>query len=229
MILWIAILMFLLWMIQECRSLHQYNYEGQIQEIQSVNPTVIQESLKPKHPLLIHNVPMDPVSLSELLQAYPGYILRDTQSHLLLDTFKDTETMGLYQRATLSRELGFQERLLAMGSSFRTAMTCGSQTDLSLFKGFHQTPLTKATHNLTLLNVFSGTCLVYLINPKHEAEIQGRATDHLKKWSHRVVLKPNTILSIPPQWFYVYECKGEVVVGRYLADTYGTYLYNALR
>mgnify|MGYP006074501815 CR=1 FL=1 len=229
MILWIAIVLVILWMVHECSRLHQFNYEGCVKEIHSVNSTVIHEYLKPKHPLLIHNVPMEPVYLSGILKDNPGYILRDSQSHLLLDTFKDIESMSLYQRPTLSRELGFHERLLDMGSPFQTTMTCGSKTDLSLFKGYHQTPLTKATHNITLLSVFSGTCIVYLINPKHEAEIHNQLTDHIKKWSHRVVLKPNAVLSIPTQWLYVYECKGEVVVGRYYANTYGTHMYNAFR
>ena len=229
MILWIAFVLLILWMVHECRRLHQFNYEGQIQELQSLNPVVVRETQGSKNPLLIHNVAMDPVTLPELLTKHPGYILSDSQSHCLLDSFKDTSTMSLYRRPKLSHDLGFHPSLRTMGSAFESSMACHPQTDLSLFKGFHMIPLTHATHNVNLLMVLSGSCIVYLINPKHETEIQGQPAENLKKWSHRLVLKPHSLLSIPPNWFYIYECKGETVIAGYHSDTYGTYIYNALR
>ena len=43
-VLVILFILLVLWMGKECHSLHRFNYEGQIQELQSLNEVVI------KHP-----------------------------------------------------------------------------------------------------------------------------------------------------------------------------------
>ena len=229
MLFLIAILILLIWIIKECRDLHQFAYEGQIQEIQTMNPTVIQESLKPKNPLLVHNVPIRTLELSDILKHNPGYILHDHSKYILLDTFKEEESMAIYRSPKLSEDLGYSGDLLSLGKPFETSLATGSQTSLSLYKGFHTVPATECVHNVNLMVVVSGHAIVYLVNPKHKTDIQGKPNQAIKKWSHKVVLKPGLLLSIPSNWFSFYECKGSTVIGTYESDTYPTYLYNLLR
>jgi hypothetical protein len=228
--IWITVLVVIcIWIIKECRNLHQFNYEGQIQEIHGVNSTVIRENVATKHPLLIYNVLHEGKSLKECIGSLPGYILHEKDTYISLDMFQDKEEMSLYQSQKLSKDLKIHTHLLEVVKPFTTRMTCHQQSHVSLFKGYHMTPVSQGIHDLNLVIVLSGSCILYLINPKHENEIQGKSNHQLKKWSHKIVLKPNSILSIPPQWFYLYECKGEVVISEYHSDTYGTYLYNSIR
>jgi hypothetical protein len=228
--IWIpAILLLCIWMFIECRRLHQFNYEGQIQEIHGTNPTVIQENLLTKDPLLVHNVLFKGNSLMDLVGALPGYILHENDKYIRLDTFKEKEVMSLYHSSKLSHDLEIHRDIVELAKPFTNRMTYHPQTHVSLFKGHHMVPLSQAIHNINLVIVMSGSCILYLINPKHDNEIQGKSNDLLKKWSQRIILKPNSILSVPPQWFYFYECKGEVVISEYGSDTYGTYLYNSIR
>jgi hypothetical protein len=225
----IALIVILIWIIKECRELHQFAYEGQVKELQSLNPAVIQESLKSKNPLLIHNVPVRTLDLPDILAHNPGYILHDHSKYILLDKFKDEESMAIYRSPKLSEDLGYTRDLLALGKPFETSLTCGSQTSLSLYKGFHTVPMTECVHNVNLVLVVSGTAIMYLVNPKHKTEIQNKSNHAIKKWSHKVVLKPGLLLHIPSNWFSFYECKGSTVIGTYDSDTYPTYLYNRLR
>jgi hypothetical protein len=229
MIIVIGLVLLIIWCIKECREVHQFAYDGLIQEIQRFNPIVIQENLKSKNPLLLHNVKIRTLDISDILSHNPGYILKDKDRYVLIDKFKDEETMSIYRSSKLCDDIGYASDLLELGKTFETSMTCGAQTTLSLYKGFHTVPVTECTHNVSLLAVTSGTAIVYLVNPKHTQDILGKDNHSIKKWSHKVVLKPGLVLSIPCQWFSFYECKGSTVMGTYEADTYPTFLYNLLR
>ena len=65
------LVLLIIWMIKEYRDLHQFNYEGQVKELQSANKIVIGEKLKDKNPLLVHNVIVPPVTIQEMLQQNP--------------------------------------------------------------------------------------------------------------------------------------------------------------
>jgi len=246
----VVVIVVLIWIIKECRELHQFAYEGSIQELQTLNQTVVQESLKTKNPLLIHNVPIRTLAIPDILEHNPGYILNDHSKYILLDKFKDEASMAIYRSPKLSEDLGYTGDLLALGKPFETSLTCGARTSLSLYKGFHTVPVSECTHTVNMLLVLSGTAIVYLVNPKHKDEIRaagegqggregkregkgkGEGKDNnqaIKKWSHKVVLKPGLLLYIPSNWFSFYECKGSTVIGTYDSDTYPTYLYNLLR
>lgn len=215
-------------MVKECRDLHQFNYEGVIQELQSSNKTVIGEKLKEKNPLLIHNVIMSSVHIKDILVNNPGYIARDSDKMILLDTFKDKE-MSIYKNPSLFKDLGYMKELLKLSEPFETSLHCHKCGYLSLYKGYHTIAKEQTIHNLNLISVLSGSAIIYLINPKHKGDISGLSNEKIKKWSHRVVLKPGSLLSVPSEWYYFYECKGEVVLYNYESDRYGTYLYNLLR
>ena len=222
------LVLLIIWMIKECRELHQFNYEGQIKELQSANKIVIGEKIKDKNPLLVHNVIVPSITIQEILQQNPGYIIKDSDKMILLDTFKDKD-MSVYKSPSLFQELGYAQDLLKLSIPFETYMNCHKNGFMSFYKGYHTIAKERATHNLNLLSVVSGSSIVYLINPKHGEEIDGLDNNTLKKWSHKVVLKPGSILSVPSEWYYFYECKGEVIMYNYESDIYGTYLYNLLR
>ena len=224
----LLVILLIIWMGKECRELHQFNYEGRIKELHSSNKTVIHEKLKDKHPLLIHNIISPTMTIKEILQHNPGYILRDSDKMILLDTFNDKD-MSIYKSPTLFQDLGYTQELLKLSEPFETTMSCHKQGYLSFYKGFHTINTDQCKHNVNLLSVISGSSILYLINPKHGEEIKGLTNDKLKKWSHKIVLKPGSILSVPSEWYYFYECKGDVIMYNYESDIYGTYLYNLLR
>ena len=78
------LVLLIIWMIKECRELHQFNYEGQVKELQSANKIVIGEKLKDKNPLLVHNVIVPSVTIQDILQQNPGYIIKDSDKMILL-------------------------------------------------------------------------------------------------------------------------------------------------
>ena len=227
-VLVILFILLVLWMGKECHSLHRFNYEGQIQELQSLNEVVIKEKMKDKNPLLIHNVTLPEINLSQIITDNPGYIIKDKDRFILLDKFRDKD-MSVYQSESLYNDLGYRDKLSFVSDHLETKMSCNKRGYLSLFKGFHTIELTPCIHNVNIVSVVSGSGIMYMINPKHKNDIQGKTNQEVKKWCQRVILKPGSILSIPPNWYYFYECKADVIIYNYESDVYGTYLYNLLR
>lgn len=218
----------ILWSAKECHSLTQFNYEGSVQELQSLNRVVLQEKLKAKNPLLIHNVKLPQPSLSEICEAHPGYMIREGETYKLLDTCL-RQDLAIYENQGLYRDLGYEKELTDVSEPFETSMACRRQGFLSLYRGFHAIDRVKCLHNVNLIAVLASSAILYLINPKHASEIEALSNASLKKWSHRVILKPGSVLSIPTEWSYFYECKGETLIYTYRSDTYGTCLYNMSR
>ena len=221
-------LIIIIWMGKECHSLTQFNYEGRIQELQSLNQVVIKEKLKSKNPLLIHNVKLPQLSFSKLCDENPGYMIREGETYKILETCL-TQDFAIYGNRGLYKDLGYEDALSSISNTFDTWMSCNKQGSLSLYKGYHAIERVQCIHTINLISVLSDSAILYLINPKHSSDISNLDTPSLKKWSHRVILKPGSILSIPSQWYYFYECKGKVIIYDYHSDTYGTYLYTLSR
>ena len=75
----------------------------------------------------------------------------------------------------------------------------------------------------------SGNSIFYIFNPKHKDEIQNKSNNEIKKWAFKINMKPGIILSLPPDWYYIYETEGESILITSYFDNYFTWMYNLLR
>jgi hypothetical protein len=216
-------------------DLHKFNYNGHIQQLQSLNSVVVQESLKHKGPLVIHNVriPSEDLTHETLVSQNPGYIVQDQKKQVLLSTLtdKDVDHMVFYKNKILAQDTGIARELDQMTKPFDTKLSCGKTCSLSVLKGSTIIQLSQNTHDTLVLYQLQGHCTLYLINPKHAEDIVGptKTAPQLKKWAHIVKVEPNLLISIPPNWFYFYESKGPMIQGVIESDTYPTWLYNYAR
>jgi len=214
-------------------DLHKFNYNGRIQQLQSLNSVVVQESLKQKEPLVIHNVriPTEDLTHETLVSRNPGYIVQDQKKQVLLSTLtdKDVSHMVFYKNEPLAEDTGIARELDQMTKPFDTKLSCGKTCSLSVLKGPAIIQLSQNTHDTLVLYQVHGHCTLYLINPKHAEDIQGKPTDQLQKWAHKVNVEPHLLISVPPNWFYFYESKGPMTQGVIESDTYPTWVYNRLR
>ena len=216
-------------------DLHKFNYNGHIQQLQSLNSVVVQESLKQNEPLVIHNVriPTEDLTHETLVSKNPGYIVQDQKKQVLLSTLadKDVDHMVFYKNQTLAQDTNIAQELDQMTKPFDTKLSCGKTCSLSVLKGNAIIQLSQNTHDTLVLYQIQGHCTLYLINPKHAEDILGptKPAPHLKKWAHKVNVEPHLLISIPPNWFYFYESKEPMIQGVIESDTYPTWLYNRLR
>jgi hypothetical protein len=232
--MWILIVLLCvgIFIIKSIHELHKFNYSAAIQQIQSLNSVVIQEYLRSKQPLIIHNVGMGEGLTHETLVANnPGYIVQDGVKQVLLSTLSDANVnqMAFYKNAKISEDIGYDRRMEKIASSFETSMSCGRRCSLSILKGNNVTNLAQNTHDIMILYQIQGHCSLYLINPKHKEDIRDKLSPQLKKWSHKITLKPTLLTSIPPNWYYFYETNEPMIQGVIESDTYPTWAYNQLR
>ena len=217
-------------------ELHKFNYNGRIQQLQSLNSVVVQESLKQKEPLVIHNVriPTEDLTHETLVSQNPGYIVQDQKKQVLLSTLtdKDVDHMVFYKNQILAQDTKIAQELDQMTKPFDTKLSCGKTCSLSVLKGNAIIQLSQNIHDTLILYQIQGHCTLYLINPKHAEDIQAppkKETDQLKKWAHKVNVEPLLLISIPTNWFYFYESNEPMIQGVIESDTYPTWLYNRLR
>jgi hypothetical protein len=228
----------LLWTVKECKALHSYPQDSTIIELQSYHPPTITRELSHRRPLLIMNVIVPTYSFESLVKENPGYILEDGGSMKMFDTCL-THDMSIYKHEGLYKTLIHDPHVIEWSRLFEDWFSYNSRTYLSLYKGFHTIPAYPCHHNYLLVGVLSGSAILYLIHPTHKEDIQQaqqqhivdahESNDSLKKWSQKIVLKPGSLCVIPSDWWYFYECKGDVLVYHHEIDSYFTYLYNLLR
>jgi hypothetical protein len=233
--MWILLVLLFLGVLvaKSIHELHKFNYNATIHHLQSLNSVVVQESLKDKQPLIIHNVGIKKYNLTHetLVSQNPGYIVQDGTKQVLLSTLsdKDVVQMVFYKNTKLSKDIGMNQEMETIASPFETKLSCGRQCSISVLKGNNITHLAQNTHDILILYQIQGQCSLYLINPKHKEDIQGKQSHHLKKWSHKITLKPSLLISIPSNWYYFYESTEPVIQCVIESDTYPTWVYNQLR
>ena len=234
--MWILIIFLLvgIFIVKSIHELHKFNYSASVQQLQSLNSVVVQESLRNKEPLIIHNVSIkgdEELTHETLVSNNPGYIVQDGAKQVLLSTLSDTnvDQMSFYKNAKISEDIGLSRRMETIASPFETNMSCGRRCSLSILKGDNVTHLAQNTHDILVLYQIQGHCSLYLINPKHTEDIKGKSSPQLKKWSHKITLEPNLLVSVPPNWYFFYETNEPMIQGVIESDTYPTWMYNQLR
>ena len=74
-----------------------------------------------------------------------------------------------------------------------------------------------------------GNTTFYIFNPKHVEDIINKSNQEIKKWGFKIILKPDIILYLPPDWYYIYETKDVSIMNINECDNYFTWAYNCLR
>ncbi len=114
-------------------------------------------------------------------------------------------------------------------NSFYSPIHCNKNYYLNLLKGNNAIALKCNKHNLMLIYQIHGESKLYLFNPSHRVDIMDKPNDQIKKYGHKINLKPGIVIMIPIEWYYFYESNGSSIVGEIESDNYFTVLYNNLR
>lgn len=213
------------------RDLHKFNLNASVRQLQDLNKVVVKQHLSDREPLVIHNVPPVEATIESIVSENPGYILKDADKVLLLSSFSDASVpqMTTYKNSELCKHIHLSESLLGLGTHFEGSLACNRKTYVSLMKGANITERSVNTHDILLIHQIQGHASLYIVNPKHKDDIKEKPSSQIKKWSHKINLEPNLLVSIPPNWHYFTESSEDIVQGVYESDTYPTWLYNSLR
>lgn len=225
----LLILIYLFITIRHIYTMLQYNPNSSVQKIAIPNKDKIQEELKYKNPLLITYPKLDDISMDILNKTMPGYIINDNDALLSLDHLLNSDSFSVYKNKNIINDFQLESQYSKIQELFYSYLTCNMNSYISLYKGEHTTNLLKNYNETTLLQPKQGSITVYLFNPKHESDIRGMDVTTIKKWGIKQQLDVDSILYIPPEWYYFYECKKEVILFHVESDTYLSVIYNYLR
>jgi len=227
----ITILMILIVCLKYIYDQHQDNLDAELIELYDCNRDSILEKKQLKCPLLIHNHTKIDITLKDLIKNNPGYMIEDNNKLISFQIWNETnDTLSIYQNEKLCRDLMIDSPLKELSYYFTDKLNFYPQFFVSLYKGNNLIQLSENKHGIYLLKPIEGVIIVYLINPKHKKDIERKEETSIKKWSHRIELRENDILSIPTNWFFFYETQqNDCIIGSYQSDNYFTFLYNHLR
>lgn len=206
-----------------------YNKHGTIVEISNPNKDNIESKLDTKNILLLKtNLDLN-VSLTNLNALIPGYIIDDNDTLLSMDELSKSPIIKIYKNYKIIKDFKLNDKLSDILDLVTNVFSCGKEYSLSLYKGEHTSSLLKNYRETNLLSVLENELLIYLFNPKHEKDIKGNNINSIKKWGIKINLKQGDTLYIPPEWYYFFQVKDNVIFTQIECDSYSTYLYNCLR
>ena len=234
MIIQIIIAIFILISIKYILDIRKINNSAELIQLQNPNHVEINETIQKKSPLIIHNLSskyldIENKSINEIINNNPGYIINDNNKYILFSSFKEEGNHKCIENENMINDLNFKKNLDDLIDNFKTKLSCNITHNMSLFKGNYSISLLQNKHDILLYTQLSGNTSFYIFNPKHKSEIQNKTNDEIKKWAFKIILKPGTILSIPPEWYYIYECNDESIFFSSYFDSYFTYIYNLLK
>ena len=220
-------------MIYFINESQKFNPTAELIQLQDPNKTIIQENIKSKSPLLIHNLLNNDISdfsFEKIVIDNPGYIIKDNQKNISLSIFNDKNIKQVYilDNPHLIDDFKLKESFKTMEDTFSDDLTFNLRTKMNLFKGDHKVNIQKNKHNNLIISQLYGETIFYIINPKH-SEIINKNYNEIKKWSIKIILKQGLNLYIPPEWFYIYEVQKDSIFANTYSDNYFTFLYNYLR
>jgi len=217
-------------MIKNVYDMIQTNPKANIIIIDNPVKDKVELDLKHRSPLLLTNLTNQlGLTIEAMNYRIPGYIIKDGDTLISLDQLCNSPSIDIYKNDTIVNDYKLQAHYLQNEELFSNYMTCGSNYFLSLYRGEQSIPLTKNYREVTLLQPLYGSLIIYLFNPKHEKEIKGLENGSIKKWGIKVELQPDNLLYIPPEWYYFYECKKDVILSHIEYDSYSTFLFNYIR
>ena len=233
MLLILAIITIIGIMIYFINESQKFNPTAELIQLQDPNKTIIQENIKSKSPLLIHNLLNNDISdfsFEKIVIDNPGYIIKDNQKNISLSIFNDKNIKQVYilDNPHLIDDFKLKDSFKTMEDTFSDDLTFNLKTKMNLFKGDHKVNIQKNKHNNLIISQLYGETIFYIINPKH-SEIINKNYNEIKKWSIKIILKQGLNLYIPPEWFYIYEVQKDSIFANTYSDNYFTFLYNYLR
>ena len=234
MIIQIIIIILILICIKYSLDLRKFNHSTELIQLQNPNHIEITQTIEKKSPLIIHNLASKYLdiknkSINEIVQNNLGYIILDNDKHILLSSFKEEGNHKIIKNKRMINDLNFKENLDNLIENFKDKLSCNINHTISLLKGNYSISLLQNKNNNLLFTQLSGNTTFYVFNPKHSNDIKNKQNKEIKKWGLKIILKPGIILSIPPEWYYIYECEEESVIFSSYFDSYFTYIYNLLK
>lgn len=216
-------------------EMHEFNHNASLIHLQNPNYLSIQELLNHKSPLIIHNLSgkfnkLLNVSIDTIIEQNPGYIINDNKKYISLNTFKDEtfQQMFVLNNRNMIQDFSFENPLNELSKPFLNKISCNLNHNLSILKGKHNLELSQNKHNNLLFVQLFGTTTFYIFNPKHKNDIIQKPNSDIKKWAIKIILKPDIVLYLPPEWYYFYETNNSIL-NMTEWDNYFTYAYNYLR
>ena len=234
MILYLLFLFIFIFIGKHIYEIHNYNHSAILEQLQSANKEEINELLKERKPLLIHNLgnkheEYNDLSFHKLSNDNPGHIIRDKNRYLSLKSFADEKQIYLYKNDTLYESLRLNNLFDEIYFPFKSQIHCNKNYFMSLLKGRNSIPLLQNKHNRHLVHQIYGQSKLYLFNPKHKSDIMNKENNEIKKYGQKINLTQGLVLSIPVEWMYFYETDNESIIGEIESDNFFTVIYNNLR
>lgn len=234
MIIQIIIVIFILICVKYSLDLQKFNHSAELIQLQNPNHIEISENIEKKSPLMIHNLASKYLdiknkSINEIVKNNPGYIIIDNNKHTLLSSFNEDGSHKCIENSNMIDDLNFKKNLDDLIENFINKLSCNIKHNVSLLKGNYSISLLQNKHDSLLYTQLSGNTTFFIFNPKHKNELLNKNNNQIKKWGFKVILKPGVILSIPPEWYYIYECEDESIFFSSYFDSYFTYIYNMLK
>lgn len=226
----LCILCYLFYMIYRIHDMIQYNKNATIQTVQIPDKEKVIHELQKKQPLLII-YPENKLNLTinNMNSLVPGYIINDKETLLGLDQLSQSKEIEIIDNQKLITDFNLSEHCDKVMELVKGYSTCDISYKLSLLRGSYKSRLYKNYRECLLLQSLDNSYTLYLFNPKHENEIKGLDTDTIKKWGIKIDVAKDTILSIPTEWSYFYECRDELLLSKYECDSIPTWLFNRIR
>jgi len=234
MIFYLIFLFIAIFIGKHIYEIHNYNHNAVLEQLQSANKEEINELLKERKPLLIHNLgnkhgEYNDLSFHKLSDDNPGHIIHDRNRYLSLKSFVDEKQIYLYKNNNLCDSLRLKTLFDEIYLPFQSQIQCNKNYFMSLLKGSNSIPLTQNKHNLHLIHQIYGQSKLYLFNPKHKHDIMNKDNNEIKKYGQKINLTQGLVLYIPVEWMYFFECDGESIIGEIETDNYFTVIYNNIR
>jgi len=234
MLIYFILLLAIIFVMKNIYELHQFDHSSELIQLQNPNHVTIKELISKRSPIVIHNLvgkynDISSLTIDDLINNNPGYIINDNGKNISLSSFNDNESMYVLNNNDINDHIGLQNSLTDISKSFGDKLSCNITNELSILKGNHSISLEQNKHNCEYYTQLSGNTTFYLFNPKHKEDILNKENNEIKKWAFKINLKSGIILYIPPGWYYFFESEGETITNRTYSDNYFTWFYNYLR
>ncbi len=236
MIYFILFIVMICFMGKYIYELHQFNHSAELIQLQAPNKSTIQEVISEKSPIIIHNFinkkeELLNITIPELIEKNPGYIIQDKNKNIILSSFNDKkiQQMAVLDNSNMIDDFELSQSLKEINQSFMDNLSCNLKMHLSILKGDYTISLKQMKHNYGIYSQLHGESTFYIINPKHKEDIANKSQSEIKKWAFKINLKPGLILYLPPEWYYMYEVDEESILSYSYCDNYFTWGYNLLR
>jgi hypothetical protein len=208
----------------------KYNSNATTKTIETPDKDKITNEIKEKLPLIInHSENQLSLTLDNMNTIKPGYIINDNETLLSLDQLLKSEVVRITDNSKIIEDYNIKEHCNNVVNLISSPAFCDITHKLSLYRGFNQSKLYKNYREYLLIQSLKGDYTMYLFNPKHENDIKGQEINNTKKWAIKLDMKKDTVLYIPPEWSYFYQCDNELILVKSESDSIHTWLFNRIR